>query len=140
MKIKVKNSGIVNLSAHQDTRRGDLFVGEALDHIPFPIKRFFIIKNGAIKRGEHAHKKNKQAIFCLNGSFKLHMNDGSKKQTVKLDNPSVGVILGTNLWHTMSSFSKDCVILVAASHRFDENDYIRSYKQFMETTRKTQLS
>jgi hypothetical protein len=36
------------------------------------------------------------------------------------------------LWHTMSSFSYDCVILVLASDVFDETDYIRDYAEFKQ--------
>jgi dTDP-4-dehydrorhamnose 3,5-epimerase len=34
------------------------------------------------------------------------------------------------LWHTMSNFSPDCVILVLADAHYDESDYIRDYDVF----------
>jgi hypothetical protein len=39
------------------------------------------------------------------------------------------------LWHTMSRFTYDCVILVLASNWFDENDYIRDYAEFRALAR-----
>ena len=44
------------------------------------------------------------------------------------------------LWHTMSSFSYDCVILVLASAGFDEADYIRDYDEFRAMTRTAKAS
>ena len=32
----------------------------------------------------------------------------------------------------MKDFSKDCVLIVLASEHYDENDYIRDYKKFIE--------
>ena len=81
-------------------------------------------------RGHHAHKKLEQVIFCVNGSFKLIVNDGSAEQEIFLNTAEKGVFLGHNLWHTMSDFSSDCIILVIASDEFDENDYIRDFKKF----------
>ena len=134
MKIKVKNSGIVTLIARSD-RRGDLFAAEARKDIPFPIKRVYFINN--IKdistvRGRHAHKKTAQVFFCISGFFVMGLDDGVRKQKVLLDSPTYGVIVGPKLWHTMSKFSKNCVLLVFASEYYNERDYIRSYPDFLK--------
>ncbi len=133
MKIKVKNSGIIKLSAWKEPR-GHLFVAEAMRHIPFRIKRTYFMNNlqNAELRGDHAHKKTTQAIFCVNGSFVLGLDDGKRKQKVLLNKPEFGVILGPKLWHNMSQFSKDCVILVCASDYYKEKDYIRTYEEFSQ--------
>lgn len=135
MKIKVKNSGIVRLTAQKDPQRGDLFVAEAKKHIPFPIRRAYFINNfrdASIVRGNHAHKKLAQAIFCANGSFVLELDDGKHKQKILLNEPTFGIILGPKLWATMSKFSKDCVALVFASDYYDERDYIKNYSDFLK--------
>jgi dTDP-4-dehydrorhamnose 3,5-epimerase-like enzyme len=135
MRIKVKNSGVVKLTARKHPKLGHLFVAESKRHIPFPIKRTYVISNVRDKsaiRGNHAHKKTAQVMFCVSGSFNLHLDDGELKQKLLLDNPECGVILGPMLWHAMSEFSKDCVILVFASHYYDEGDYIRDYEDFLE--------
>jgi hypothetical protein len=54
------------------------------------------------------------------------------KQRIKLSDPALGIRLGPMLWHSMSSFSYDCVILVLASDYFDESDYIRDYDVFLK--------
>lgn len=137
-KLKVKNSGVVTLGT-PDTKRGGLFVAEAKKHVPFEIKRVYFINKLSRKsapRGNHAHKTNTQAIFCLNGSFDLCLDDGANKQTLRLCDPSKGIILGPKLWHTMQNFSNNCTIAVFASHHYDEQDYIRQYPGFLNFIQK----
>ncbi len=139
MKITVKNSGVIKLTTKKHPRHGHLFVAEAARHIPFLIRRIYFINNikkYSCRRGNHAHKKLKQAMFCLNGSFVLSLDDGRKKQKLILKNPETGVILGPRLWHSMSKFSKHCVILVLASNYYKESDYIRDYNDFLEITKR----
>lgn len=130
---------IVTLRYVRDYPDGNLYIGEVLRNIPFKIKRFFLIKefdNANALRGKHAHKKLEQVIFCVNGSFVLHLDDGKKKQKIKMDNPREGVILGRFLWHEMDNFSKDCVILVIASDYYKESDYIRNYEEFLDLAKR----
>ena len=134
-KIKVKNSGIIELQYHDDFPDGILVIGEAEKNVPYDIKRVYYISNLSnpkAVRGKHAHKKLEQYIFCVSGSFRLHLDDGETKQNITLNNPYFGIRLGPKLWHVMKKFSRDCVILVLASDYYDENDYIRDYEQFME--------
>jgi hypothetical protein len=73
-----------------------------------------------------------QAIFCVNGSFMLGLDDGANRQEVLMWQTHVGVLLGPGLWHTMHSFSSGCVFLVAASDYYNEADYIRDYQEFLD--------
>lgn len=133
--LTVKNCSLVQLPQIEDGIDGCISVVENLKHIKFEIKRVYYIYNlgnaNAI-RGKHCHKELEQVIFCVNGSFLLSVDDGENKQAIVLDKPNSGVYLGTNLWHTMTNFSKDCVLLVLASDFFAESDYIRDYEQFLE--------
>ena len=135
--IRVKNSGIVQLQFLNDYPDGNLVIAESGRNLPFEIKRVYFIKNLAnakAVRGKHAHKKLHQVIFCINGSFILNLDDGMVKQRILMDEPTLGIRLGPKLWHTMSHFSKDCVILVLANELFDERDYIRDYDEFLRYT------
>ena len=139
LKLRVRNSGLLSLKFFKDLPDGNLFIAEALHQVPFDIKRVYFINtlaNPKAIRGKHAHRQLQQAIFCINGSFNLQLDDGRTRQRVLLNDPSCGVLLGTMLWHTMSSFSYDCVILVLASAGFDESDYIRDYEEFRSLTAK----
>ena len=134
LSLRVRNSGLLPLKFFKDVPDGNLFIAEAGRQVPFDIKRVYFINNLANQkavRGHHAHRKLEQAIFCISGSFTLHLDDGRTKQRVLLNDPSCGIRLGPMLWHTMSSFSYDCVILVLASDYFEEADYIRSRPEFV---------
>lgn len=134
LSLRVRNSGLLPLKFFKDVPDGNLFIAEAGRQVPFDIKRVYFINNLANQkavRGHHAHRKLEQAIFCISGSFTLHLDDGRTKQRVLLNDPSCGIRLGPMLWHTMSSFSYDCVILVLASDYFEEADYIRSHAEFV---------
>lgn len=137
-KLIVKNSGFVKLKDFNDFPDGNLVIAEAKKSIPFDIKRVYFINklfNDKSKRGHHAHKKCEQVIFCINGSFKIKLDDGVNSQVLTMKDPALGIILGASLWHTMFSFTSDCVILVLASKYFEADDYIRSYDDFLKFIR-----
>ena len=134
-KIKVRNSGVIKLQFFNDFPDGNLVIGESKKSVPFEIKRVYFINKlfspNAI-RGKHAHKKLEQIIFCVNGSFVLNLDDGVNKQKITLNDPYYGIRLGPELWHTMTKFSSDCVILVLANDYFKKSDYIRDYDKFLK--------
>ena len=137
IKLKVKNADLVKLQVIDDHPDGRLIIGESNRNISFKIKRVFFIDNllnDTAIRGLHAHKKSNQIIFCINGSFKLTLDDGIISQKIIMDASfnNYGVMLGPSLWHTMNEFSKDCVILVFADDYYDESDYIRDYNEFLK--------
>ena len=138
-KIRVKNSSLIKLPSFDDFPDGNLVIGESLKDIPFKIKRFYFINNLFNKkavRGKHAHKETEQIIFCLNGKFTLDLNDGTHKQTIMMSDPNKGVLLGKMLWHTMKSFSSDCIILVVANDYYKKEDYVRNYEEFLQLIKK----
>lgn len=40
------------------------------------------------------------------------------------------------VWHEMSDFTEDCILLVLADQVYDEADYIRDYDVFAEAVRR----
>jgi len=139
LKLRVRHSGLVPIKFFKDLPDGNLFIAESRRQIPFDIKRLYFINtlaNPKAVRGKHAHKKLDQVIFCVSGSFLLHLDDGRTKQRIRLNNPALGIRLGPLLWHTMTSFSYDCVICVLASAWYDESDYYRDYAEFLAAARR----
>ncbi len=102
--------------------RGSLSVVDNI--LPFNIKRLFYIYNATAKRGGHRHKKNIQALICLNGSCEIYVNDGKTESLFILDSPDKCLIVEAKDWHTMDKFSKGSVLFVLASEYYDKNDYI----------------
>jgi hypothetical protein len=104
------------------------------DHINFPIKRVYYILDRFSKqpRGYHAHKKTRQVLFCLKGSIKIILDNGKQKAEVILKRPEDGLMIENAIWHEMHNFKKNTVLLVLASKAYDDSDYIRDYKEFLE--------
>jgi hypothetical protein len=103
------------------------------DTIPFEVKRvyyLFDVPSGA-KRGGHAHKKLKQVLIAISGSFDVVLKDGKSKEIITLNRPDKGLLIENNIWRELENFSSGSVCLVLASEEFSEDDYIRSYKDYL---------
>lgn len=102
--------------------RGKLSVIDKL--FPFKIKRiFYIYEANNNVRGEHRHKKTKQALIAVNGQCNVYVNNGKKEQNFILHSPDQCLILEPEDWHSME-FKKKTVLLVLASHHYNKKDYI----------------
>lgn len=134
--IGIKNCRIIELPVIGNQKQGFLSFGEVEKHIPFNIKRIYYIYGiGDLDtvRGKHAHKELEQVIFCLNGSFTFVLEDGIKKIKKKMSFPNIGLYIGPNVWHEMKDFSENAVILSVTSDYYNENDYIRDYREFLNS-------
>ncbi len=108
--------------------------GGATESIPFDIKRVYYIWGTSkdVVRGKHAHRKLEQVIVCVSGSCDFILDNGKARVTVHLDSPAQGMYIKHNIWREFTNFSTDCVVMVLASEHYDETDYIRDYKTFLE--------
>ncbi|MFV1990407.1 MAG: WxcM-like domain-containing protein [Acidimicrobiales bacterium] len=113
--------------------RGALSAAEVGDGLPFEAKRIFLVYDVPSRRvrGEHAHKTCHQFLVCVRGSVMVMMDDGVSRQETILDRPSVGLWLKPAVWAVEYKYSPDAVLLVAASHPYDADDYIRDYEAFL---------
>ncbi len=116
--------------------RGSLAVGEIAKQLPFEPKRFFVVHDvpSPHVRGEHAHRKLHQFLVCLKGELSLVVDDGSRRQEVRLHAPEVGIHLPPMVWAVQYRFSPDAVLLVLASDIYDPADYIRDYDEYRRLT------
>ena len=116
-----------------DDLRGSLSFGEASLHIPFPIKRYFLVFGVSSQhiRGEHAHRTLHQFLICVHGSCHIVADDGSARQEFTLDRPTIGLHLEPMTWAVQYKYSRDAVLLVFASDFYDADDYIRDYATFL---------
>ena len=90
----------------------------------------FDVPSGA-KRGGHAHKKLKQVLIAISGSFDVVLKNGKSKEIITLNRPDNGLLIENNIWRELENFSSGSVCLVLASEEFSEDDYIRSYKDYL---------
>ena len=122
---------------HGDDRGQLVAIEEGID-LPFDVRRVYYIYDTlpGVRRGFHAHLQLEQILLCVNGSCKIHLDDGYETAEVVLDKPNEGLYISNNMWREMYDFSQGAVLLVLASVHYDEADYIRNYDAFLEMVRK----
>lgn len=130
-------AAIVKRLKFVEDMRGNLSVGEFPSDIPFKPKRYFLVfdvPNQEV-RGAHAHKECEQFLICVKGSVNVMVDDGNVRSEVVLDSPDLGVYIPPLVWGTQYRYSDDAVLLVFASHSYDDFDYIRNYRDFQAITK-----
>ena len=100
--------------------------------IPFEIKRVFYIyqSDPDVVRGQHANRESEFVLINVWGTSKVRLTDGTEELIVELNEPQTGVYIPKMIWKDMYDFSPDSVLLVLASARYDEAEYIRDYQTY----------
>lgn len=113
--------------------RGNLTVAEGITQIPFEIARAYWVYDvpGGESRGGHAHKRLKQLVVATSGSFTVTLDNGREQKKYLLNHPWQGLLIDTGIWRTLDDFSSGAVCLVLASQRYEEDDYIYEYDDFL---------
>ena len=122
---------LINLPRILDPR-GNLTVAQAQEQVPFDIRRVYWVYDvpAGESRGGHAHKRCRELIVAVSGSFHVTLDNGTERKTFLLNHPYQGLLVETDTWRTLDDFSSGAVGLVLASESFDEEDYIRNYADF----------
>lgn len=130
----VYNCTMIELDRHHSDRKGNITVVENNLIVPFDVKRVYYLYDvpGGEARGSHAHKNLSQLIVAVSGSFKVTLDDGYVKRTYILNRPYQGLYVLPGIWRDLDDFSSGSVCMVLASDIYDENDYIRNYKDFQK--------
>lgn len=115
--------------------RGNLSFIEELNHIPFQIKRTYWIYDvpGGEVRGGHAYKTLHEFIVALSGSFDVVLDDGKTKKTYSLNRSYYGLYVPNMVWRSIENFSTNSLCMILASEKYDENDYVRDYEEFIKS-------
>lgn len=113
-------------------RRGSLCFTEANRQVPFVIERVYWIYGipDDTLRGCHSHLSVQELVVAAAGEFDVHCDNGVDRDTVHLDDPSCGLLVGSGVWRELDAFSPDSVCLVLASGPYDEDEYVRDYSAF----------
>lgn len=61
----------------------------------------------------------------------MTLDNGEQKKTYHLNHPWEGLFVDVNIWRTLDDFSSGSLCLVLASHKFEEEDYIREYDEYL---------
>jgi dTDP-4-dehydrorhamnose 3,5-epimerase-like enzyme len=102
--------------------------------IPFDVKRLYYLYDvpGGAERGGHAHKGLHQLIVAASGSFDVVLDDGKNRKVVELNRPYYGLYVIPGIWRELINFSSGAICLVLASEKYNIDDYIRDYEEFLK--------
>ncbi|MGE3651411.1 MAG: FdtA/QdtA family cupin domain-containing protein [Reyranellaceae bacterium] len=114
-----------------DPRGTERFNETGID-LDFTIRRAFWIHGVPVgqPRGHHAHREVRLAMIAVAGGADLVLDDGSARETVRLDRPDRAMLVEPWVWHELVDFAASSVVLVLASANYAEADYIRDYDTF----------
>lgn len=133
MKSNVYECVVLPLSKIHN-RAGNITIVEGGENVPFNVRRVYYLYDipGGEDRGGHAHKNLYQLIVAASGSFNVLVDDGQNKMIVTLNRPDYGLIIVPGIWRELIEFSSGAICLVLASEKFNPDDYIREYKDFLK--------
>ena len=114
--------------------RGSLTIAEVGIDVPFNIQRVYWIHSvpPGEERGKHSNKVSWEYVVAVSGRVEITLETRSGRQTYLLDSKDKGLIIPPDTWDEIRNFSPDAVLLVLASHKYDESTYIHSYKEFLK--------
>lgn len=132
-KNTVYDCSIIEIDKHHHDK-GNISVVENGITVPFDVKRTYYLYDvpGGESRGGHAHKELRQLVIAASGSFDVTLDDGNVKRTFSLNRPYQGLLIVPGIWRELNNFSSGSVCLVLASMKYEEEDYIRDYKDFIK--------
>lgn len=127
----VNDCYIIDVRKFSDSR-GYLSVIEGGVDVPFDIKRvYYLYMVPETARGAHAHKQLQQLMVATSGSVHVTLDDGIDKKTFVLDKPWKGLFVVPGLWRDLDNFADGTVCMVLASEKYEVDDYIRDYDDFL---------
>jgi len=127
----MKKPSVITLPKIGD-ERGNLSFFENKNHIPFKIRRTYLIYDvpGGGIRGGHAFRNSNEFIVSLSGSFDVILNDGKKKIKFSLNRSYYGLYVPSMFWRSIENFATNSLALIVSSVPYDDEDYIRDFKEF----------
>ena len=128
----VEDCKIVSLPKIQNTS-GNITALENKKSIPFDVNRVYYLYDvpSNEERGGHAHYELEHYLVAGSGSFDIVLKDGNQSKIVNINRPDQALHIVPGIWRELQNFSGGSICLVLASLKFDENDYLRDFTQFL---------
>jgi hypothetical protein len=129
--ITVERCRLVPVRGASDPR-GTVNFLEVGREVDFPMQRVFYIHGvpAGKPRGQHGHRQVALLLIAVAGGCDVILDDGTRRQILRLDRPDLGLYVGPWVWHELVDFAAGTVVLALASGLYDEADYIRDYATF----------
>ena len=70
--------------------------------------------------------------MSVSGSCKIEVRGESEKIVLALESSKFGVYVQPLTWVSLFDFTTDACILVLASHKYDEEDYIHDFQLLLD--------
>jgi len=133
MRLRFKNTSIKDIeevSGRIVEENNDYL--ESFEDLRSQIKfeNIFVVSSSAnTKRGQHAHVRATQYLFCLTGQIEVEMKDGIDSFIKVLRPKDYGLRIPPGIWASQK-FKSDSILLVISSEKYDEEEYIRDFSLF----------
>lgn len=134
--MTLENVRLIQLPKILD-ERGNLSFFENDRQVPFTIQRLYWIYDvpGGETRGGHAYKTLQEVIIALSGSFDVVLNDGRESRKYTLNRSYFGLYIPNKIWRHLENFSTNSLALIAADQPYNEQDYLRSFDDYLSYDR-----
>lgn len=110
----------------------NLSVYDTSSEVPFNIKRVFSVKaNKSDNRGEHAHIKCIQLLICTHGKVQVICKNKNESRDYLISSNNKGILIPPMIWASQKYLEDNTVLTVLCSHSYEEEDYIRDYKKYL---------
>ena len=131
-------SSLKNISfPSNNSAEASLTIFEGLKEVPFEIARVFVVHTKeVVNRGHHAHKECTQLLVVLNGQCTVICDDGHDRKEIVLTKTSEGLLIPPTIW-AEQIYTKETILMVLTDRPYDEEDYIRNYKTFLNFREKS---
>ena len=90
---------------------------------------FIVSSSSNTQRGQHAHLRATQYLFCLTGLIEVQMLDGIHSMKKILKPKEFGLKIPRGIW-AIQDFKADSILMVISNEKYDENEYIRDFVLF----------
>ena len=119
----MKGVVISTIPIHQD-ERGSLLALDALQSLPFELKRCFFIWGCPSYASRAGHSMSApMALVALRGRVTIDFDTVSEQLTLELAEPNRLVCIEAGVWLRMRNFSVNALIAVASSSYYSDTQY-----------------
>jgi dTDP-4-dehydrorhamnose 3,5-epimerase-like enzyme len=116
---------LLRLPTFVDTR-GALTVADGEERIPFPVARYFVVRDvpAGETRGRHQQLEGHELLSCVAGACTIELRWEDGEATYRLDSPEQAVHVPPRTWVECRDFTADAVLLVLCSNAYDPLDQV----------------